>query len=190
MKHRYSRLKLIAIFAAFAIPFGIASYLADNIDKYDIDKSNRGNLLIPPIEISELKINTYKSVDTNTNIFTNHWTLLFWNTDYCDLHCEANLFKMRQARLMLGREASRVTMAYLSDSDGDITDKFKQLIINYPNLIVAHPSKEYKELSDLPTGKIYIVDPLGNIMMTYPKDVYTRDILKDIKWLTKVSKIG
>jgi hypothetical protein len=39
-------------------------------------------------------------------------------------------------------------------------------------------------------GRLYIVDPLGNLMMRYDADVDPRGIIKDIQRLIKNSRIG
>ena len=39
-------------------------------------------------------------------------------------------------------------------------------------------------------GSYYLVDPLGNLMMTYPGDIQHKGILKDLKKLLKISKSG
>lgn len=37
---------------------------------------------------------------------------------------------------------------------------------------------------------LYIIDPKGNMMMHYPHNIATRDVLSDLKRLLRVSKIG
>jgi len=37
---------------------------------------------------------------------------------------------------------------------------------------------------------IYLIDPLGNIMMRFPSDLEPGKVLKDLKHLLKVSRIG
>jgi len=37
---------------------------------------------------------------------------------------------------------------------------------------------------------IYLVDPLGNLMMRFPPDLEPKSLLKDLKHLLKVSRIG
>ena len=39
-------------------------------------------------------------------------------------------------------------------------------------------------------GRVYLVDPLGNLMMRYPVDAKPKGILKDILRLLKTSWIG
>ena len=37
---------------------------------------------------------------------------------------------------------------------------------------------------------IYLIDPFGNIMLRFPPDLKPNSMLKDIKHLLKVSRIG
>jgi hypothetical protein len=39
-------------------------------------------------------------------------------------------------------------------------------------------------------GRIYLIDPLGNLMMSYAPDAPSMGLLEDIKKLLKLSHIG
>jgi hypothetical protein len=41
-----------------------------------------------------------------------------------------------------------------------------------------------------PAGHIYVVDPLGNLMMRYPRDPDPSKMLQDLQRLLKYSSIG
>ena len=45
-------------------------------------------------------------------------------------------------------------------------------------------------VNELKIHQIYLIDPLGNVMMSYPKDATAKGMQKDLKRLLKVSKIG
>jgi hypothetical protein len=40
------------------------------------------------------------------------------------------------------------------------------------------------------TGRIYVIDPLGNLMMSYAADAKPKGLLEDMKRLLKLSSIG
>ena len=48
------------------------------------------------------------------------------------------------------------------------------------------------EAGDLPlnAGRLYLIDPLGNLMMSYPSGTDPVGIIKDLKRLFKYSGIG
>ena len=75
------------------------------------------------------------------------------------------------------------------------------LLAEHPDLIVAAPTQgqldtltrlipapDAAPLAD--TGRIYIVDPLGNLMMSYAADAPDKALLDDLKRLLRLSHIG
>ena len=61
------------------------------------------------------------------------------------------------------------------------------LKISAAELIAAFPS-----YADAPgaAGRVYLVDPLGNLMMSYPRGGPDKALLADIKKLLRLSHIG
>jgi len=73
----------------------------------------------------------------DAGFFRGHWTLLLWGGADCGLDCEAGLFKMRQARLALGRHRGRVRTAYLLPPGEPLDIRPPQLLRRHPRLAVA-----------------------------------------------------
>jgi hypothetical protein len=48
----------------------------------------------------------------------------------------------------------------------------------------------YEDADPLISGRIYLVDPLGNLMMSYGSRSEAKGILSDLKKLLKLSHIG
>lgn len=196
-----SRLKFLAIVAVFAIPFGIATYIYNNPEAYQPGASNRGTLITPPQSIMHIAAQDSAGAPVPEDLLTRSWFFLFWGEQDCDLYCEANLFKIQKARLMLGRRAARVQNIYLTASASSPSASMHSAAQKYPHLKVlrllqssdkasSEPGDAYSIFSQLPRGQVYIVDPLSNVIMSYSKDAPTRDMVKDMKWLIKASKIG
>ena len=62
-----------------------------------------------------------------------------------------------------------------------------ELLADHPSLIVARPqSTMFSDGAD----SVWLVDPLGNMILRYPPGYEPRGLLKDIKRLLKLSKIG
>ncbi|MEJ2116258.1 MAG: hypothetical protein P8X88_09530, partial [Gammaproteobacteria bacterium] len=157
--------------------------------------TNHGTLIQPAQPLDEFMMSSLDGGTWKHEQFTGKWTLLYIGDESCDLYCEANLFKMRQVRLALGRDRQRIQLKYL----GLYTQQSKQAIENifskYPGMEVAWfdkpvALKALPQFKDLPIHQIYVIDTLGNLMMWYPKDATSRGIKKDLKRLLKVSKIG
>lgn len=118
------------------------------------------------------------------------WVLISVGSGKCDEQCRQNLYYMRQVRLTQNREKERLERVWLIDDDEipapEIVDDFAGTW-----LISA---KDSTLLSELPAkvsqrDHIYLVDPIGNLMMRFPKDPDPGQMAKDIKRLLKISQL-
>jgi hypothetical protein len=64
------------------------------------------------------------------------------------------------------------------------------LLAQHPGLVVVRVART--ELGQLPggAGTLYLVDPLGNLVLRYPDDPDIKGIAKDLTRLLKASRIG
>jgi hypothetical protein len=94
----------------------------------------------------------------------------------------------------LGKDIDRLQRFYLladGSPDPELTDLISR---EYPHLKVL--SVDADSLDDTfgtawaTEHKVYIVDPLGNIMMVYTMNKLGKPLLKDLKHLLKASRIG
>ena len=195
---RLSRLKLIGIFAAFAGPLLIASVLYFGQSWFEFSTTTERGHLLSSGQILDSEnfrlIKDNQTTDVNDMpLLDGRWLLLFHGTSVCDLHCQASLFKMRQARLVLGRDAARVRTVYLLADAQQSDPELNQLLLQYPALSmyrIEDTAGVSAQAPEFRQNQVYIVDPFGNLVMFYLPDAYSRDIIKDFKRLLKASKIG
>ena len=119
------------------------------------------------------------------------WVLLSVGSSTCDEKCNKNLYYMRQVRTMQNAEKSRIERVWLID-DGEPPQNL-QLAEDYKGMFFIN-AKDSMLLEELPAVEsvrdhIYMIDPLGNLMMRFPKDPDPIQMAKDIKRLLKVSQI-
>jgi len=121
------------------------------------------------------------------------WFLLMADGAACDERCERKLYHLRQLRTMQGKEMERVERVWLIDDRGEPAERLRgpyagTWIVREPDasLMAALPVPEGGSLRD----HIYLVDPLGNLMMRYPPDADPTRIRKDMTRLLKYSRIG
>ena len=119
------------------------------------------------------------------------WVLLSVGSSTCDEKCNKSLYFMRQVRTMQNAEKSRIERVWLID-DGEPPQNL-QLAEDYKGMFFIN-AKDSKLLEELPAVEsvrdhIYMIDPLGNLMMRFPKDPDPIQMAKDIKRLLKVSQI-
>lgn len=186
-----SRLMLVGLMLIFAGPLVIASLMyafRDNVDLPGV--SVYGELVSPARPVEQLSASTQNGDNLTVNDLQDHWTLLYLGDSHCDLNCEASLFKLRQVRLSLGREITRVQRWYLYAGDKP-TEHLTSILARHPGMFAARLNLPLGQLlEDLPDSGIYIVDPHGNLMMHYDTSVTSKGILKDMKHLLRLSQIG
>lgn len=195
-----SRSYLIGLFAVFFGPLFFAMWLFYVPNSWLSSKTqNHGTLIAPVQPLEEFELAAIDGSSWSQEEFTGKWTLLYIGDETCDLHCEANLFKMRQVRLTLGRDSERVQRKYLGISTHKNTHKntpaISEIFSKYNRMQVAwfdeqDVDKSLPQFKDFPIHRIYVIDPHGNLMMWYSKDATSKGMKKDLKRLLKVSKIG
>lgn len=128
------------------------------------------------------------------------WTLVTFSAAECLKPCERNLAKMRQIIAAQGKEAKRV-QSVLVITDGKALDWLRYAIQDYPGMrVITGPANSVATLArefTLPAGgpldnlnRVYLVDPLGNLMMSYPADADPAGMRKDLARLLRLSQIG
>lgn len=119
------------------------------------------------------------------------WVLVMVDSADCGPACQAKLWQMRQVRLTQGKEMERVERAWLVDDGGSPN---AALLREYAGtLVVQAPSPALLGLFAAPSSArdhLYVIDPLGNLMMRFPRDADPQRIRKDLGHLLKVSRIG
>jgi len=110
------------------------------------------------------------------------------DTGACPASCEAKLVTLRQVRLALGRNATRVERVFLVDE----SRLAPELESAYPGMHVASRvlGSAMPEGPGNDRGHIYLVDPRGNVMMRWPAKPDGRRMIKDLERLLKASQIG
>jgi hypothetical protein len=98
---------------------------------------------------------------------------------------------MRQVRLVQGKHMDRLERVMLIDDAAALNPQSKTDYVD-THFLQAQKSEL---LSKLPAQKlqrdhIYLIDPLGNLVLRYPRDPDPRKMIKDLTRLLNVSKIG
>jgi SCO1/SenC len=180
-----SRVKLILILSIFALPV-VASYLS----YYFWQPSGRKNYgeLITQVSLKDAQDVTGRTIPAQG--FKGKWTLVFLGKGGCDKDCETLLYYMRQVRTAQGPERDRINRLWVVT---DRTVPAAALLEQHPGLkVIQTESPEFlAQFAGAETGThIYMVDPLGNLMMRFPSNPDPSLMIKDIKHLLKASQIG
>jgi hypothetical protein len=117
------------------------------------------------------------------------WLLLTADSGQCDEPCQVKLTYLRQVRLAQGREAERIERVWM------LTDNAMprpELLAEHPGLHVVRGTRDSLAMLQPEVGSaadhIFVVDPLGHLMMRFPRDPDPSRILKDIARLLRQSR--
>ena len=119
------------------------------------------------------------------------WLLASVDSGRCDENCDRKLLYMRQLRLTQGKNADRVERVWLvTDDAAPRAEAVKQYEGTW---VVRAAGTELPKLFPAPgavADHIYLIDPLGNVMLRFPRDPDPRLMIKDLARLLKASRIG
>lgn len=190
------RLTLLLIVVVFLVPV-VTAYLYRPVG----EAGNHGTLIEPPQPLQEFQMTALDGTTAGLDVLRGKWTLLYPGGERCGETCRSNLFKMERVRLTQGEDMSRVQSLYLapaSSEPGAVADalvEYKGLrgyLIAPSELASLAPALESGNRDGEPVNKerIYVIDPLGNLMMYYPRDADPTGMKEDLERLLKVSQIG
>ena len=175
--------ELLAIVGIAFLPFLIAGLLFIGFPSDEIpdDTVNEGLLIIPPIQIEVLEGD-------------GKWLLIHIVTEKCSDECREVLFLTKQSRKALGKNAARVRR--IAVSSHELTEPFMQLIMSeHKSLSLTVDSQVVDALSsaiqnDAIANFVFLMDPLGKVMMYYTPEILGKPLLQDLRHLLRVSRIG
>lgn len=198
-KQRKSRIKLLLVFATFFGPLLLAFVWLQMVkDDPVIGASSNGQLIVPATPLEPFSLNEINVGEFNESSLKDVWSMLTIIDGSCEDGCQKNLYHMRQVRLSVAQNMDRVQRIVIVDHEDDLSE---EIALQHEGLRVVSGSTEQLTLlkdqikdaeSKLPisAGGIYLIDPHGNLMMRFPDDLNPKGILKDLKHLLKVSRIG
>jgi len=181
-------MQFLLVAAAFLVPLLLA--LALYYSGYGQQSANRtqhGVLLEPILHLPDVLDET-----DIVALSGQRWMLVYADAQECQQTCRDAVHKQRQVRLMLGNEMTRVDRLFLHGESAPDTVFLKQ---QHSGLTSIRDNKlegllDGKRPPESAVGGIYLIDPLGNLVMYFPPDTLPRYMLEDVKHLLELSRIG
>jgi cytochrome oxidase Cu insertion factor (SCO1/SenC/PrrC family) len=186
------RRQLLIVAAVFLLPLLVAFSLYYGKLWRPAGSSSKGELIDPARPLVVAGLRQAEGTPAGANPFQEKWTLLYIGDGACDADCRTALVFMRQSRLALNNEMTRVQRIFLATGHCCANDYFKT---EHPGLITLDASSPEAQplLAQFPPDRahsLFIVDPLGNLMMRHDASHTSKDLLEDLKKLLKLSHIG
>jgi len=183
---RRGRLIAAAIFAVCAFP--LAAALIAYFAFPPAGRTNYGELVapqaLPPVQLERLDGRGFALADLK-----GRWVMLQVDAAECGQPCQEKLFNMRQSRLAQGDNAGRIERVWLVAGDrappAGLARLYEGVVLarTAPELLAALPGAEVRD-------HIYLIDPLGNLMLRFPQHADPKRMIKDLQRLLKYSGTG
>lgn len=187
---RYGRLKMLLIFAVCASPvlLGTLAYWFYRSES----TTNYGSFIEPQRQAVGLES------------FRGKWVMFTIDSPQCDEFCAKRLYLMRQLRLTQGKDKDRLERVLLLSEPGKaefltsgveslekVHEGMHQLFLDADQRARLLGIEGQTLSTDKTTDKgIYLVDPLGHVMMRFPDDPDPSRMKKDLGKLLKWSRVG
>ena len=192
-ENRRQRRVLIGLALLFLAPLGLAFFLYYGYGTWRPDgRVNAGELILPARPLPSLSLPLFGTGNTLPDFLQGKWTLLYVEPAACGEPCRKYLYDTRQVRLALDRDINRVQRVLIADV-GCCDARF--LREQHPDLVTIQASTADAPLLALLPHRddaphFYLIDPLGNLMMSYSADANAKGMLEDLKRLLQLSSIG
>ncbi len=166
------------LLASFVLPIALGTAFFFGNPGYFTKNTVNYGVFVSPIITTETDDVKFVEEATLQGI----WTLAYYN-DTCGETCYQAIKDMKTIRTLTNDKMRRIQRMILID--GDVGIKEFGLLVAKPSAVLT------QKLSSFPKGTLFLIDPLGNIMLSYvPKDIVIKRVLKDLNRLFKYSRIG
>jgi hypothetical protein len=189
---RRGRRVLLVLAAMFLLPVAVAFALYYGNLWKPAGSASKGELITPARPLNVAGLRDVDGKPAGNDVLQGKWTLIYIGDGACDAACQRALVFGRQSRLALNNEMKRVQRVFLATGNCCAREYFAA---EQPGLIALDASAPEAQplLAQFPADRgdsLYIVDPLGNLMMRHDASQTTKGLLSDLKKLLKLSHIG
>lgn len=180
------RRTLLLLLALFGLPLAVSFFLYYATGWRPEGTSNHGELFSPVVVLDG------EGVGEAVEPLKGKWSMLVVGDGTCDEDCRRALVFARQTRLSLNKEMDRVARVFLPT--GGCCDR-AYLDGEHPGLKVIDGMAGREDLlARIPAQdrehSVFVVDPLGNLVLRYDSREDPKGFLSDMKKLLKLSHIG
>ncbi|HTQ98910.1 MAG TPA: hypothetical protein VMH83_02930 [Candidatus Acidoferrum sp.] len=207
-----NRLKLSLMLLMITLPIGLATIVFHYSDSFrSFGNTSKGTLIQPVVDITALKLLDadgkpaylgFEELTANVapkDYKPRPWQLLYFGDKTCDDACQQRLFFLRQLHALLSKDASRMQRAYVLTGADEVDaatatylkeQQIDMRVLHGDAATVTAVLKASAAADPLASHYIYVMDPVGNIMLYFTPDDDAKAILADLKKLLSSSGLG
>ncbi|EFF77741.1 hypothetical protein HMPREF0004_0920 [Achromobacter piechaudii ATCC 43553] len=191
---------MVLVFLCSLAPIVAAFVVYMNPQWWPADSSNYGTLVSPQRPMpaaNELKLTTLDGKPFDLQSLKGKWLLVAADGAACPESCARKLYITRNTHASQGKNVDRLARVWFITDNEPVPEKVLEAYQGTVMLRVNADQLAYYLLArDSAAGQpalqdpIWVIDPLGNLMMQYPAQADGVKVRKDISKLVYNSRIG
>jgi protein SCO1/2 len=162
-----------------------------------INRKFYGSLIVPPVPAADFQLTNQIGEKTKLSDYRGKYLMIFFGFTSCTDECPAAMAFLREIRIGLGDQAALAQIVFIStDPVRDTPQAVNEFINRFDTTSIGFTGtlselelvwKEYGvtvlDGGETHSTRIYLVDPEGNLRLTYPSASNPDEIISDIKSL-------
>jgi cytochrome oxidase Cu insertion factor (SCO1/SenC/PrrC family) len=175
----------------FILPFTMAVLL----HFFDLKPTGKsyGNLLQPPKSLQIPMLKDLQGEVFKPEQWNKIWNVVTVDATGCAEACAARVHMLKQVHTSINKDIDRVQRVLLVPVDTGL-QAYTDIQKKYPDLIILAGADakmvKFSSEFDVNKGNVFLVDPLGNLMMSYPDKFDPKGLRSDLTRLLKNSWAG
>ena len=182
-----SQRQLLALLAIFLLPPSAAYVAWKYVGEHGVAATTNNGQFISPARPLQ-----YDVLGEKAEPLKGRWTYVVLAPQGCEKQCQDQLYLTRQLRIAIKKDFERVRRVVFEPS-GALSEALKaehQDLLALGALPEAYQAAFQGDKFNHAGEQIFLIDPLGNLMMYYDSSVNFRGMLKDLQKLLKISQVG
>ena len=192
---------LIVLISLAPVVFALLAYYVPSLGLRPDGTNNYGTLIDPqrPMPDSEtLPLSDIDGTPFDLASLRGQWLLISADDAACPESCVRKLFILRNSHASQGKEVERLSRVWFVLDDGTVPQQILEaykgthMLRSDPEQLgqFLAPDASAASLEAALKGPMWIIDPLGNLMMAFPPDADPLEVRDDIRKLLRTSRIG
>jgi hypothetical protein len=191
-RSHWQRYRTLYLLLALCVTPVVASYLLYYVWP-PTGRTNYGELIDPQRPLPALDLRELDGTPVAAAKLRGQWLMVMADRADCAAACQQKLWQMRQIRTATGKERDRIDRVFLVLDEAPLATL---LLREYEGTLFLRARREQLQ-AFLPLAPgmaleapIWLIDPLGNLMLRWPPQAEPRGIKRDLDKVLKASRIG
>ncbi len=199
-QRRRGRRQLLFLASLFFVPLLLAFWLYyGGLGWRPVGGTNKGDLINPAVPLPRVVLVQPDGTRTPPDFLQGKWTIAYLGDGACDERCHKALYLARQTWIALNKDMDRVQRVFLATGPRVDTQFLATEHVDLRVAILGDDPASNSLLAKFPVldgvaptaaGRLYLIDPLGNLVLSYSAAAPDKALLTDVKKLLRLSHIG